>query len=340
MFASLVLKTTIVVSGAFVPVSHLIPSAWSRQFTPSCFFLGSTFPAKPLLNSSLSLNISGKDYPRVMLDFVRSRAGRMEAIRHTSVVRFGTYEMGLHSGELRKAGVRIRVQQQPLRLLEILLERPGEVVTREELRSRIWPDESFGDFDQAVNVAVAKLRSALGDSADNPRFVETIPRRGYRFIAEVRVVNLPDNKTELSSQPPSVAADKVAPEISGEVAPPRNLPARRAWTALGLAILLLFSVLVGWMFLRKTAPPANATPSTAVRSLAVLPLENLSNDSQDYFADGMTDELITDLAQIGALRVISRTSIMPYKGVRKPLSQICVTDQSVQGVKPFINRRS
>jgi len=257
-----------------------------------------------------------------MLDFVRSRAGRMEAIRHTSVVRFGTYEMGLHSGELRKAGVRIRVQQQPLRLLEILLERPGEVVTREELRSRIWPNESFGDFDQAVNVAVAKLRSALGDSADNPRFVETLPRRGYRFIAEVKVVNLPDNKTESPSDASSLAGDNVAPEISAVVAPPRNLPGRHAWTALGLAILLLVSAFVGWMFLRKAAPPANATTSTAVRSLAVLPLENLSNDSQDYFADGMTDELITDLAQIGALRVISRTSIMPYKGVRKPLSQI------------------
>src|SRR6185503_12337469 len=246
----------------------------------------------------------------------------MEPLRHTSVLQFGTYEIALHSGELRKAGVRIKVQQQPLKLLEILLERPGEVVTREELRSRIWPNESFGDFDQAVNVAVAKLRSALGDSADNPRFVETLPRRGYRFIAEVKVVNLPDNKTESSSDASSLAADNVAPEISREVAPPRNLPGRHAWTALGLAILLLLAAFVGWMFLRKAAPPANATASTAVRSLAVLPLENLSNDSQDYFADGMTDELITDLAQIGALRVISRTSIMPYKGVRKPLSQI------------------
>ena len=93
----------------------------------------------------------------------------MQPLRQTSVVRFGTYEIGLRSGELRKAGVRIRVQQQPLKLLEILLERPGEVVTREELRDRMWPGESFGDFDQAVNVAVAKLRAALGDSAENPR---------------------------------------------------------------------------------------------------------------------------------------------------------------------------
>src|SRR5882672_10151380 len=121
----------------------------------------------------------------------------MEPPRHTSVVQFGTYEIALHSGELRRAGVRIRVQQQPLRLLEMLLERPGEVVTREELRSRVWPNESFGDFDQAVNVAIAKLRGALGDSADSPRYIETLPRRGYRFIAGVAVVNPPTNKQEL-----------------------------------------------------------------------------------------------------------------------------------------------
>src|SRR4051794_3715201 len=210
------------------------------QFTLDGCGIAKSFPFKLLILQCLSRNISQP--------WVRKHAklsaqwGRMEPTRQASVVRFGTYEIALQSGELRKAGLRIKVQQQPLRLLEILLERPGEVVTREELRSRIWPNESFGDFDQAVNVAVAKLRSALGDSADNPRFVETIPRRGYRFIAEVRVVNLPDNKTESSSQPPSVAADNVAPEISGEVAPPRNLPARRAWTALGLAILLLLSV--------------------------------------------------------------------------------------------------
>src|SRR6202020_248258 len=113
----------------------------------------------------------------------------MEPLRHVSVVRFGTYEVSLQSGEVRKAGMKIRVQQQPLKLLEVLLERPGEVVTREELRSRVWPNESFGDFDQAVNIAIAKLRSALGDSADNPRYIETLPKRGYRFIADVSVVD-------------------------------------------------------------------------------------------------------------------------------------------------------
>ena len=247
----------------------------------------------------------------------------MEPLRHTSVVRFGTYEISLYSGELRKAGVRIRVQQQPLRLLETLLERPGEVVTREELRSRIWPNESFGDFDQAVNVAIAKLRGALGDSADNPRYIETLPRRGYRFIADVAVVNRPANKLELV---PEVAAsgteDRAPLEVAGKAARPKRLRWRHPWKALGLVLVLVLLVLMGGIFRWRSRRPANVLSSTPVRSLAVLPLENLSSDSQDYFADGMTDELITDLAQISALRVISRTSVMPYQGVRKPLPQI------------------
>src|SRR5580658_10520639 len=122
-----------------------------------------------------------------MLDF-RPKPPIMEPIPHFFVARFGTYEISFQSGEVRKAGVRIRVQQQPLKVLEVLLEHPGEVVTREELRSRVWPNESFGDFDQAVNIAIAKLRSAFGDSAENPRFIETLPKRGYRFIADVVVV--------------------------------------------------------------------------------------------------------------------------------------------------------
>ena len=121
----------------------------------------------------------------------------MEPRRPTSVARFGTYEISFQSGELRKAGVKIRVQQQPFKVLEILLEHPGEIVTREELRTRIWPQESFGDFDQAVNVAIAKLRTALGDSAENPRYIETLPRRGYRFIAEVALVDMAKSATEL-----------------------------------------------------------------------------------------------------------------------------------------------
>ncbi len=161
-------------------------------------------------------------------------------------VRFGAFEADLHSGEVRKSGSRVKLQEQPFKVLQLLLERPGALVTREELRSRIWPDDSFGDFDHAVNVAVAKLRTALGDSADNPSFIETIPRRGYRFVAP------------LQGSPP--ATDHVATEPAGPLAaahPPsaRNAGRRRALQAtfaiLTAAILLAVGVLLG----RRTAKP-------------------------------------------------------------------------------------
>lgn len=245
----------------------------------------------------------------------------MDRLRHASVVRFGTYEIDLHSGEFRKAGVRVRVQQQPLKLLQTLLEHPGEVVTREELRSRIWPNESFGDFDQAVNVAIAKLRAALGDSADNPRFIETLPRRGYRFLAEVSVVNQPASKVGSAAET-ALMEQGVPLEVAVRVAEPKRQPWQQTWKRVGLAALPVAMILIIGTYLWKSRPPADVSSSDKVRSLAVLPLENLSSNPEDYFADGMTDELITDLAQISDLRVISRTSVMPYKGVRKPLPQI------------------
>jgi TolB-like protein/DNA-binding winged helix-turn-helix (wHTH) protein/Tfp pilus assembly protein PilF len=218
--------------------------------------------------------------------------------------------------------MRIRVQQQPLKLLEILLERPGEVVTREELRSRVWTDESFGDFDQAVNIAIAKLRSALGDSAENPRFIETLPKRGYRFIAEVSVVGdnaHPKGRESVAPGPPATGSMRKVRDAGLAISP--VAPKRRLWPALlvivASALVLSLVILSVWLFRSRVRPP------TGIRSLAVLPLDNLSGDaSQNYFADGMTDELITDLAQISALRVISRTSVMAYKGARKPLPQI------------------
>jgi len=253
-----------------------------------------------------------------MLDFRAKANCGMESPPPNSVVRFGTYEVSLQSGEVRKAGLRIRVQQQPMKLLQILLEHPRKVVTREELRSRVWPNESFGDFDQALNIAIGKLRSALGDSAENPRFIETLPKRGYRFIADVSVLD-----ADRPKMPESVAGDPPAPE-PGHTLQGTGLavaPKRRLWltgrVTGALAFVLSLSILSVWLFRSRGPAPAG------IRSLAVLPLENLSGDaSQNYFADGMTDELITDLAQISALRVISRTSVMAYKGARKPLPQI------------------
>ncbi|HTC48261.1 MAG TPA: tetratricopeptide repeat protein [Candidatus Aquilonibacter sp.] len=244
----------------------------------------------------------------------------MEPSRPNSVLRFGTYEVSFQSGEVRKAGLRIRVQQQPLKLLEILLEHPGQVITREELRSRVWPDESFGDFDQALNIAIGKVRSALGDSAENPRFIETLPKRGYRFIADVTIVDADARSKRqepaAGDQPATDPGDKI-PDAGLAVGPNRRVWATR-WVIGVLALVIAsLSILSVWRF-RSRAPA-----STGIRSIAVLPLENLSGDaSQNYFADGMTDALITDLAQISALRVISRTSVMVYKGARKPLPQI------------------
>jgi TolB-like protein/DNA-binding winged helix-turn-helix (wHTH) protein/Tfp pilus assembly protein PilF len=243
-----------------------------------------------------------------------------------SVVRFGTYQVSLQSGELRKAGLRIRVQQQPMKLLEILLEHPGEVVTREELRGRVWPNESFGDFDQALNIAIGKLRSALEDSAENPRFIETLPKRGYRFIAGVSVVDA-DARPK---RPESAAGDlpgsqekekKTEPgdkrQDAGLVVAFKRRLRPTSGVIVALALVLTLAILSIWLFRSRASAP------TGIRSIAVLPLENLSGEaSQNYFADGMTDELITDLAQISALRVISRTSVMVYKGAGKPMPQI------------------
>src|SRR5271167_5014956 len=186
----------------------------------------------------------------------------MDPSRPASIVRFGTYELSLQSGEVRKAGVRIRVQQQPMKLLEILLERPGEVITREELRSRVWTDESFGDFDQAVNIAIAKLRSALGDSAENPRFIETLPKRGYRFIADVSVVDADTRpkRTGLADGylPGSERESPVRKADSGHrvqdagltlapVAPKRGLwPTSRVLVALALVIIVSLPILSLW----------------------------------------------------------------------------------------------
>jgi TolB-like protein/DNA-binding winged helix-turn-helix (wHTH) protein/Flp pilus assembly protein TadD len=224
-------------------------------------------------------------------------------------LRFSVFEVDLRAGELWKHGVRLRLQEQPFQVLAMLLERPGETVTREELRNRLWTAETFVDFDHGVNKAVNRIREALGDSATSPRFVETVARRGYRFIADVAVVGAPVATSETRTEDLAAAASS-----------PVRRPLRRwyPWTFAGIALALASIVaVVVWALHPRNPQPA------PIRSLAVLPLENLSGDSsQEYFADGMTDELIATLGQIGALRVISRTSVMPYKRARKPLPQI------------------
>lgn len=230
-------------------------------------------------------------------------------------LRFGIFEVDLGSGELHKHGLRVRLQEQPFQVLAMLLEHPGEVVSREELQKRLWPAETNVDFDHGLNKAVNKIRDALGDSAESPRFVETVARRGYRFLAEVKAVDGGGSPSVPGRPkvPPSGPVAEVAAH-PGKVAKSKHVS---RWLLAAVAVVGLVAILAIWM-IRARNPP---TP--VIHSLGVLPLESLSGDAtQDYFADGMTDELITNLGKISALRVISRTSVMPYKGVRRPLSQI------------------
>jgi TolB-like protein/DNA-binding winged helix-turn-helix (wHTH) protein/Tfp pilus assembly protein PilF len=233
-------------------------------------------------------------------------------------LRFGVFELDLRAGELRKHGLRVRLQEQPFQILTMLLEHPGEVVTREKLQKKLWPADTFVDFDHGLNKAVSKIREALGDSAESPRFVETVARRGYRFLADVKVAaEAPVRSPELATLPHPVAEAGDRADLAGKPEiPKRRLPSL-VWKTSAFALLLLVASLAVWKI------HSGNRPFLVIRSLAVLPLESLSSDaSQDYFADGMTDELISDLGQISALRVISRTSVMTYKHARKPLPQI------------------
>jgi TolB-like protein/Flp pilus assembly protein TadD len=196
----------------------------------------------------------------------------------------------------------------------MLLEKPGELVIRQELCERLWP-KTLVDFDHGLNKAISKVREALGDSAENPRFIETVGRRGYRFLADVAVVQ--DEQTVTAASDPVVHRDSGLLGFIHAGILPRWPPRGLAWMLVGLGMALLLAISLSWSFFpwKHSLPP--------IRSLAVLPLKNLSGDpSQDYFADGMTDELIADLGQINTLRVISRTSAMTYKGDHKPLAEI------------------
>ena len=218
-------------------------------------------------------------------------------------VRFGQFEVDLNARELRKAGIRIKIHEQPFQVLEALLERPGEVVTRDELQHRIWPGNTFVDFEQSLNKAVNRVRAALGDNAANPRFIETLSRRGYRLLVPV------ERHQPAPANPP----------------PPEPVRGRRkwlAWVAVLAGAMAIASAFAVWPTLRPSQ----------IRSLVVLPLANLSgNADQDYFVDGITEALTTELAGIPGLRVVSTTSAMHYKGAKKPL-QVIARELRVDGV--------
>jgi TolB-like protein/DNA-binding winged helix-turn-helix (wHTH) protein/Tfp pilus assembly protein PilF len=220
------------------------------------------------------------------------------------VYRFGAFALDSRTGELANGAKKTQLREQPLRLLLALLEQPGDLVTREQLVSRLWPEGTFVDFDRGLNKAVNHLREALGDSAEEPAFIETLPRKGYRFIAPVTY----DGRERVES----------APEAAGRG--PRYLWLAVVVTAvmacLGMVVVANVGGIRNWITSRWQYTPQ-------ISALAVIPLQNLSNDpEQEYFADGMTDALITDLAKAGSVRVISRTSIMRYKRTTKNIKEI------------------
>ena len=220
---------------------------------------------------------------------------------------FGPFEADLQSGELRKNGQRIRLQAQPFQLLAMLLERPGELVSREEIRQKLWSADTFVDFDSSLGTAVNKIREVLGDSAAEPRFVETLPRRGYRFVALVTAVAEP---IVAVAGPPSPTPDREDKDLEKEQ---EDRPARRlVWEGVALALLILIG-LIAWRLLLPHR----------VESIAVLPLASLSADpGQQFFAYGVTDELTTNLAQIASLRVSSHTSSVACSEAKKSASEM------------------
>ncbi len=301
----------------------------------------------------------------------------MSTAQKPRIIRFGSFEADLYTRELRKHGLKLKVQEQPFQVLAMLLARPGELVTREEIRSRLWPQDTFVDFDHGLNAAVRRLRDALNDNAEAPRYVETLPRRGYRFIAPVdprsidealqsetegmttstvAIAEAPVTRADASqklalpeavnhgietdsapvtigTEPTSlgepgtsttVVSQTLNPSASVplQMVPPRKAEARapRRVKFLVGAVISASVVAVAFMAYRFEN---RRTKEPAIRSLAVLPLNNLSGDpAQQYMADGITEELIGRLAGIRNLRVISRTSVMRFANTQLSVPEI------------------
>jgi TolB-like protein/DNA-binding winged helix-turn-helix (wHTH) protein/Flp pilus assembly protein TadD len=234
------------------------------------------------------------------------------------IIRFGAYEVDLRTGELRKHGLRIKLQDQPFQILAMLLERPAELLTREQIKERLWPAETFVDFDHSVNTAIRRLRDALSDSADNPRFIETLPRRGYRFIGEVQGGGDGASQPSAPSDGSGAAALdalgmlQAAEALAAEAQEPAvEIPAaRRRSAAVGIALIVIVAAtlvagVVVWI----------SSPRSPIDSIAVLPFANATGDAGlDYLSDGIAENVMADLSQVPMLKVMSRNSVFRYKG--------------------------
>jgi TolB-like protein/DNA-binding winged helix-turn-helix (wHTH) protein/Tfp pilus assembly protein PilF len=251
----------------------------------------------------------------------------MVALSAPRRAKFGDFVADFDSFELHKHGIRLKLQDQPFQILKLLLRRPGQLITREELRMELWKESTFVDFDAGLNAAIRRLRDALNESAEEPRYIETLPRHGYRFIASVEIEAEPLVVTPDELQNASLAArgqETAAASIEASVQQEKLAKSQRMRLpgSLVAACLLVATVGIGAVALRSKVFAKHSVGSH-INSIAVLPLQNLSGDpSQDYFAEGMTDALITDLAQIKQLHVISRTSTMRFKGTQKKVPEI------------------
>ena len=227
---------------------------------------------------------------------------------------FGPFRLITDEGRLFKDGQQVSLTPKAFDLLLALVSNPGRLLTKQELLDLVWPDSFVEEAN--LSVKMSELRRALGEGAAEHKFVETVPRRGYRFVAGVKAIEKEERATTPPTEPPVDNAIQTEDSDSGSTR-------RYVWVipVVAAAVLIVAAVLIYRSVQRYTSD--QATDSSAVRSLAVLPLDNLSGDAQqDYFAEGMTEALITDLAKLGKLRVISRQTVMQYKGTRKPLSEI------------------
>jgi TolB-like protein/DNA-binding winged helix-turn-helix (wHTH) protein len=240
------------------------------------------------------------------------------------VYQFGDFSLDCGKFELCRKGRRLKLERKPLELLVLLVTKHGQVVTRNEIARCLWEREVFVDIEHGINTAIRKIRQVLGDSSDLPRFVQTVSGSGYRFIAPVTAVE-PEVTEPIQPSGDPVELPPTPPEISATpVIPPATKPHHRLWvvTALGVSALVTISILT--LGPRPLAARfLDRDPHAAIASLAVLPLDNLSGDpNEEYFADGMTDELTTMLAKDSTLRIVSRTSAMQFKDAHRSLPEI------------------
>jgi len=256
----------------------------------------------------------------------------MAAPTSSGLVRFGVFEVDLAAGELRKQGIRIKLHEQPFKVLAMLLEHPGQVVSREQLYQRLWPENVFFDSDVGLNSAIMKLRAALGDSAENPRFVETLSRRGYRLIVGVENIAT-QNRANTGSEELSGSKDGQDSAVVGDKSfssqdvglihplestrPQQTEPTGKMRSSLKVALVVAFialAAMTSWLILHH---------KSSQYVIAVLPLKNLSSEQgSDYFSDGLTDEIISNLSVIDGLQVKSRTSSFALKDKQNDLHSV------------------